>query len=455
MSTSTTAPTRAPLLARPHRALVLGIVGLVALTAFEAVAVATAMPVVARDLGGLHLYALAFAAPLAASIVGVVAGGSSSDARGPRRPLLLGLVLFVAGLLLSGLAPSMEVFTAGRAVQGLGSGMLVVALYVVVARAFPAGLQPRVFAAMAAAWVLPAMVGPAVSGLVAEHLGWRWVFLATPLLAAAAVVPVAGRLPGDTPGRAAGDARTRLAFSAALALGAGALHLAGERGGTSGALLAAASLALVVAGAPRLLPAGTVLARRGLPAVVALRGLVFAAFTGAEVFLPLLLTARRELPVAVAGLVLTAGALGWSAGSWWQGRREVPPDAEALRAERAGLLRLGLGMQALGIAVAAAALLPAVPVAVALAGWLVAGFGTGLAYPVTSLLVLGMSPEGEQGRNSSALQISDALVATVVLAASGSVLGALGAQDPLSYAAGFAVAGGAALVGALLAGRAR
>ena len=191
MITSTTAPTRAPLLARPHRALVLGIVGLVALTAFEAVAVATAMPVVARDLGGLHLYALAFAAPLAASIVGVVAGGSSSDARGPRRPLLLGLALFVAGLLLSGLAPSMEVFTAGRAVQGLGSGMLVVALYVVVARAFPAELQPRLFAAMAAAWVLPAMVGPAVSGLVAEHLGWRWVFLATPLLAAAAAVPVA------------------------------------------------------------------------------------------------------------------------------------------------------------------------------------------------------------------------------------------------------------------------
>jgi len=71
------------LLAPAYRGLTVGTVALAGLMAFEALAVTTAMPVVARALGGLALYGLAFGGPLAASVVGMVLGGRLGDARGP------------------------------------------------------------------------------------------------------------------------------------------------------------------------------------------------------------------------------------------------------------------------------------------------------------------------------------------------------------------------------------
>ncbi|WP_345712273.1 MFS transporter, partial [Kineococcus glutinatus] len=198
---SETAPAAPGLLSPRYRALTLGIVVLVVTAAFEAMAVATVMPVVSASLGGVELYALAFAAPLATNVLGVVAGGLDSDAAGPRRPVAVGLVLFVAGLLTAALAPSMAVLAVGRAVQGLGAGLFVVTLNVVVARAYPEELRPRVFAAEAAAWVLPGVVGPALAGAVAEQVGWRWVFAGPPVLAVLAPVVVLRRLPaGPVPG---------------------------------------------------------------------------------------------------------------------------------------------------------------------------------------------------------------------------------------------------------------
>src|SRR5665647_1963156 len=77
-------------------------VGLIGLSAFEALAVTTAMPVVVNALGGLDLYAMAFAAPAAASVVGVVAAGGWADRRGPTPPLLAGIAAFVGGLIIAG-----------------------------------------------------------------------------------------------------------------------------------------------------------------------------------------------------------------------------------------------------------------------------------------------------------------------------------------------------------------
>ena len=85
----------------------------------------------------------------------------------PVVPLLASMALFSAGLLVCGLAPSMEVLLVGRVLQGLGGGALTVGLYVVVGLVFPAALRPAVFASFAAAWVLPALFGPGLAALVA------------------------------------------------------------------------------------------------------------------------------------------------------------------------------------------------------------------------------------------------------------------------------------------------
>src|SRR5262245_40371158 len=100
--------------------LLLTIVGF----AFEAMAVATALPVTLRELGGLPLYGWAFSAMQLTMLLGTVASGLLADRHGLVRPFVLGVALFAAGLLIAGLAPSMAVVVLGRAVQGLGTGLL-------------------------------------------------------------------------------------------------------------------------------------------------------------------------------------------------------------------------------------------------------------------------------------------------------------------------------------------
>ena len=111
-------------------------------------------------------------------------------------PLYASTALFVVGLLIAGLAVSMELLVAGRLVQGLGAGGQTVALYVVVARVYPPALHGRVFAAFSAAWVVPSLVGPFLAGAVAEFLHWRWVFLGVAVLTVVAFAMVAVKLRG-------------------------------------------------------------------------------------------------------------------------------------------------------------------------------------------------------------------------------------------------------------------
>ena len=139
-----------------YRALTIGLLAVVSLIAFEAMAVATAMPVAVRDLGGLRFYALAFSAFLTTSLVGMVVAGDVSDRRGPVLPFVVAVVTFGIGLVMAGLANGMGLFVFGRAIQGFGAGLNIVALYVVIARVYPDALRPRLFSAMASAWVLPA-----------------------------------------------------------------------------------------------------------------------------------------------------------------------------------------------------------------------------------------------------------------------------------------------------------
>ena len=158
-------------------------VGLVFLAAFEALAVTTIMPSVSADLDGRAWFSAAFSATLAASVVGMVAGGLWSDRSGPRLPLLVSVAVFAGGLLLAGLAPGIELFVAARFLQGFGAGAMTVALYVVVARIYAPVDHPQIFGAFAAAWVIPSLIGPSIAGVVAEAVGWRWVFLGVVALA--------------------------------------------------------------------------------------------------------------------------------------------------------------------------------------------------------------------------------------------------------------------------------
>ena len=100
---------------RRHRSTTVGLLVLVTFVAFEAMAVATAMPTAVTELDGLAWYGWPFTAFLVAQVVGMVVGGEVGDRRGPRAALLWGVAVFAAGLLASGLA-------ADRVPSALDSG---------------------------------------------------------------------------------------------------------------------------------------------------------------------------------------------------------------------------------------------------------------------------------------------------------------------------------------------
>ncbi|MEU8511150.1 MFS transporter [Kitasatospora sp. NPDC048722] len=448
-----------------YRALTLGIVSVVLLLAFEATAVNTAMPVAARQLDGLGLYAFAFSGYFTTTLFALVVSGQWCDRRGPLQPLFTGIAVFGAGLVVAGTAPGMWLFVAGRAVQGLGGGLVIVALYVVVGRAYPERLRPSVFAAFSSAWVLPSIVGPVVSGAVTQHLGWRWVFLAVPALILLPLVvmgPALARSEREHPvPKGAEFDRRRTVLAAMAALGAGLLQYAGQRLDLIGLLPAAAGAALLLPAVLGLLPGGTLRAGRGLPTVILLRGVAAGAFFAAEAFIPLMMVTQRGLSPTLAGLTLTSGGLSWALGSWLQGR----PGAERYRE---AMIRGGFVLTAVAIAGAALVLVPAVPVWAAAVAWGVGGIGMGLTVASVSVLMMKLSAPEDAGANSASLQMSDALGNVLLVGLAGVLFSALGggsvavahgnaegAGSPGAFAVIFLTMTGVALLGALVSGRVR
>jgi MFS family permease len=435
------------------RRLLVGVVGVVVAIAFEAIAVSTAMPVAARDLGGLSLYGLAFSLFLTTSLLGMVAGGELSDRRGPVLAFVTASAVFSVGLGMAAAAPTMWALVVARGVQGFGAGLNVVALYVVVARAYPDAVRPRVFSAMSGGWIVPALVGPPVAGLLADRVSWRAVFLVVLPLVVAGTLLVLPHLRGMdvarrdvAPGRRFG---TRLLPATAAAAGTGLLQYAGQEPTWASVPFVAAGVMLLAPSVPRLLPRGTVRLARGLPAVVGLRGIFAGAFFGASTFVPLMLVEQRGLATTWAGVSLTGGALTWAVGAWYQGRPR-------LRVPRERLVTIGLALVGLGILVVAASVSPAVPVWSAALGWVITGLGMGLGVTSLSVLVLEGSAPAEQGANSAALQVSEALASIVLIGLGGAIFAGLhgsGGGNAGVFLLIFVVMAAVALLGSLVAGR--
>ncbi len=448
-----------------RRALTAGLVMTITLVAFEALAVATVMPVVVRELGGLDLYGWVFTAFFLGDLIGIVVVGGLIDRGGLIRPLAAGLVLFSVGLVIGGLAPSMGVLVFGRFLQGLGAGAIPPTAYVIIGRSYPDELRPRMFATLSTAWVLPGVIGPAIAGGIAQLTSWRVVFLGLlPLIVAAAAITLPAIMASVPSGPARDDRaqpgtvdgamamRRRVPLGLVLAFGAGLLVV----GLTSGALipgvpLGIAGLALILPTFLRLTPPGTLHAARGLPAAVLLRGMLTFAFFCADAYVPLALQEWRGLGPAVAGIALTGATLAWTTGAWIQARR-----IGAWGVPR--LVRSGFAVVVVGIGAFALVLSPAVPVAVGIVAWTIAGLGMGLSYAPLSLTVLREATPGAEGAATSGLQLSDVLGTALGTGVGGAFLAAAaraGLATWVGLAGAFAVGAAVGLVGAALAGRLR
>lgn len=440
-------PSAGGIWAPERRPLTAGLVLAVTLVAFEALAIATVLPVVSRHLGDLRLYGWVFSAFLLSSLIGIVVAGTLADRVPLARPMLAGLALFAAGLVIGGTAPTMTVLVAGRAVQGLGAGVVPAVAYVAISRGYPEGCRPRMFAVLSTAWVIPGLIGPAIAALVAAAVGWRWVFLGLlPLVAVAGALAVLAlrRVPRPQVG-----GRPAMPYLPVLGVVAGAgVALASVSSGRLPAVIGGvlAGGVLLVVSLRRLSPPGTLLARRGLPATILGRGLLTCSFFAGDAYVPYAITAIRHSPTALGALALTAGTMTWTAGAWVQARWIT-------RLGPRRLVRLGEAMVFAGLVLMGVTLLPSVPPALGVVAWAIAGFGIGQAYAPLSVTTLDRAAPGQEGRATSGLQLFDVLGQAIGTGVAGAIVagaaGAVGHRLALALAFAFALA---VSVAAVLAG---
>ncbi|MCB1332581.1 MAG: MFS transporter [Roseivivax sp.] len=229
--------------------------GAVGLTLFFAslgqTIVSTAMPVMVADLHGMSMITWVITAYLLASTVSAPIAGKMGDLFGRKTVLQWGLAVFTAGAILCGLAQSMPMMIAGRALQGAGAGSLIVTSMAVVADLLPPRERSRAQGVLGAAFGLSTVIGPLLGGLIVEHASWHWIFFVNLPVGVAAAAIIAIALPRRTKRRP-----VRLDYA-----GAGLLAT----------LLASVVLASNMGGS--VLPWGS-------PAMVGLIGLALAALVG-------------------------------------------------------------------------------------------------------------------------------------------------------------------------------
>ncbi len=315
------APAPAPAHRRPVvLALMLGM----GLAALDGTIVATAVPQIVGDLGGLAVFSWLFAGYLLAVTVTLPVYGKLSDTFGRKPVLIAGVVLFLIGSLLCAAAWSMASLIAFRVVQGLGGGALQGTVQTIAADLYPLKERPKIQARLSSVWAASSVAGPAAGGLLAGYADWRWIFLINLPVGLVALWLIWRHL--VEPARTAPRARVRIDWAGALGIFAtGALLITAlVQGGVAWPWLSAPSLGLL-AGAAVLgavtvvverraaepIVPGWVWRRRTIAAVNLSLGALGLLMVAPAVFLPTYAQSVLGLGPIAAGFVLSSWTLSW------------------------------------------------------------------------------------------------------------------------------------------------
>lgn len=439
----------APSSQRSQAFLATAVLAAFVLLALQSGAIMTILAFALADLGSSTDIGSTMTLFLAANLVGMSVGGLLCRWLAPGRVVLVCMLAGAIGLGIGAAADDLATFLGGRALQGAGNGACMVALYVIAAAGFEGSARGRLLRGIATAWMLPTIVGPAMAGVLAEHLGWRSVFL----IGAAGLV-VAGLLVGASSGGLAAVRSTVLprvvAAAAAAAAGVCGMQLLPAGSALLTAISGLGLAAVVGFGARAMLPPRTLILGRGAPSGIALRGILAGAFFGIEAWVPLLLIEQCGLSADLAGLMIGLGGLSWIVGAWYRGGRR---SEDSLSARGRGLLSACVVLTAGIGGLAAGAVLGSSPVLIGTA-WVVACFGMGAALPLISILVFDQSLPAEFAGASVGLQSSDALGCAVVVALCGAVFAAVHPHaSSAAYAAVFGLGGVVALISVFAAPR--
>ncbi|AKR57727.1 MFS transporter [Youhaiella tibetensis] len=373
----------------------------VALFAFNAFLASVALPTAVQQLGGIALISWALTLYLVFAIMGGAGAALLKQRLGSRTALLVSAGLFIAGTLIAATASSMAEVLVGRAVQGLGEGIMAAICFALIPELFPSRLVPKVFGMQAVVWAVAAFGGPVGAGLLTELVSWRAAFLVNVPLVAIFVAGVLFVVPGknrDAAPVAVGFPGIRL-----LAIGAGIMLVA--LAGITPPLEAAALLV----GAAVLLVGAVLLDRRSRirlmplgaywPGSVVGSGLIVAllmpvAQAGAAVYLILLMQQLWGYGPTVAGGIGAVMAVAWSA--------SAITVANVQRGTRKYLMRSGPALVTLGLAGLLAGLLSE-QLAIVIVAQLAIGAGFGISNGYLNLSMMEAASDEERDRTSALL----------------------------------------------------
>jgi EmrB/QacA subfamily drug resistance transporter len=370
---------------------------------------ATALPSIVGELGGLGHYSWVFSAYVLGATVTIPLYGKLSDLYG-RRPLFAAaILLFSAGSIVAGLAPTMEVLVAGRAIQGAGAGGLIPLGIAVIGDIIAPRARGKWQAVNGTVFAFSAVGGPTIGGWIADNASWRLAFFVTLPLAALALAVVwfgFGR-------RGSREDRTIDWLGAALlTLGVGTGLVAASSGGidypwaspliigllVASAMLIAALLMWEQRAKEPLIPLGLLRRRTIASADLALFAIGAAAF-GTITFVPLFVQGVLRETATSAGAVLTPLMLSWI------GASIVAGQVVSRTGRSRPVLLLGPPIMAVGFALLAT-MGAGASTSVAVRNVAIIGVGIGLMMQTLVVVVQNASPPHMLGAATASTQFS-------------------------------------------------
>src|ERR1700733_6041212 len=175
-----------------------GLMLVLLLAALDSTIVATALPTIVGDLGGLERLSWVTSAYLLAQTAVTPLYGKLGDQLGRKGVLQSAVVLVLVGSGLCGLAQSMTELIAFRAVQGLGAGGLIVLVQATVGDVVSPRERGRYQGLFGAVFGFASVAGPLLGGVIVEHLSWRWIFYVNLPIGLVALVGIAATLPATS-----------------------------------------------------------------------------------------------------------------------------------------------------------------------------------------------------------------------------------------------------------------
>lgn len=293
-----------------------------ALIAIDATIVATASAAITRDMGGFNQLPWVFSSYVLLQAVTTPLFGRLADIVGRRRLMLIGIGVFLLGSVIAGAAWSMGALIAGRAVQGIGAGILGPISMTIVADIYTVEERGRVQGYLAAVWGAASVVGPTLGGVFTQFVDWRWIFFINIPLCVVAYLLFARKYEETRPD----GARDPIDFtgSVLVTIGSGALLLGLLEGGQawewasapSSAIFAIAAVALTLFVIHALRTRYPILDLRmlgrraiGVPALVAMS--VGATLLGLTTYIPLYAQEVHGVGPLAAGFVVALVTVGW------------------------------------------------------------------------------------------------------------------------------------------------